>query len=284
MAVAQVPNGGLETWKTFSYGPLNFNYPEKFLTSNFTSFQGAELSVTQVGGVNGGKAAQLKTHLVEEDGNMVAVSGMMTSLKGEHAFNNMFNNKFKVTGKPSKLEGYYAYAPVQGDTFSIALVLYQNGLPIGTAELRSHTAVANLTAFSADIDYFGSSAMPDSASIAIFSSANEEIHEGTILTVDELKLYSPGSGSTGIFSDDKTFNGTVYPVPAQSTLKLQLPEVSSDMAQVELFDMSGKLLLTHKIEAYSETVSMDISALPNGVFFGTLLFNGQKQSFKATKN
>lgn len=283
MAVAQVPNGNLDVWKTFGFGPMSINYPDHFLTSNLTVFQGADPSVTEVPGVNGGSAAEIKTHMVDEDGTLTATTGMMLSLSSELSFGGEFENKFPVNGKPIKFEGYYSFAPVQGDTFTMVLVVYQNGNVIGAADLSSNQPVASLTAFSVDVDYFGND-MPDSASITILSSSNQEIHEGTTLTVDELKLVMSGGGSTSIFSDANSFNGQVYPVPASNTLSIRLAETSSQPVQVELFDMSGKLLLTKNIEAYAETAAIDISGLPSGILFGQVSINGQKQSFKATKN
>ncbi|TNE81613.1 MAG: T9SS type A sorting domain-containing protein [Bacteroidetes bacterium] len=284
MAVAQIPNGNIESWKTFGFGPMTFDYPEGFLTSNFTVFQGSDPSVTEVTGVNGGKAAQIKTHLADEDGSLVPTSGLMMSLKGQLSLTGDFDNKFAISGKPSKFEGYYSFAPVQGDTFSIVVLLYQNGTVVGVAEMSDNQTVSNLSSFSLDIDYVGSNDMPDSASITILSSSNEDIHDGTTLTVDELKFVTSGGGTTAIFSDAKTFNGQVYPVPANNTLNIRLAETSAQSAQIELFDISGKLLMTKKLDAYTENASLDISGLPSGILFGTITVNGQKHSFKASKN
>lgn len=73
----------------------------------------------------------------------------------------------------------------------------------------------------------------------------------------------------------------IYPNPVQNLLKIELPTVWEEHANVRIFDLTGKqLYITKVVSSYWE---MDVSALASGVYFLSVETNKQKVIKKVIK-
>jgi len=57
----------------------------------------------------------------------------------------------------------------------------------------------------------------------------------------------------------------IYPNPAESQLTLSLTN-NSNSTTISIFDMQGKLLLQESAKPYQDNKTLDISALPSGIY------------------
>jgi hypothetical protein len=89
---------------------------------------------------------------------------------------------------------------------------------------------------------------------AISSGMNPK--PGSTLWLDNFTMTTSGAGI-----DDLTNAVNVYPNPATDVLNFQ---VNEEVNSIELFGMDGKLAMT------STQNAMNISALPNGIYFYTV--------------
>ncbi|MFN8238173.1 MAG: endonuclease [Chitinophagales bacterium] len=73
----------------------------------------------------------------------------------------------------------------------------------------------------------------------------------------------------------RTVDFSVFPNPANSELNIRLDGVLSDKVTLEVLDMVGKKIRTEQFPPNAQLHSIDISGLPNGVYFINLLYKGE---------
>ncbi|MCB0807621.1 MAG: right-handed parallel beta-helix repeat-containing protein [Bacteroidales bacterium] len=76
----------------------------------------------------------------------------------------------------------------------------------------------------------------------------------------------------------------VYPNPAKDFLYVE-PNQCCESVNIILFDISGQPVLNEKLKSISsqESVKLDISGLPDGLYFGRVIENGSAGCFKLIK-
>ncbi len=101
---------------------------------------------------------------------------------------------FPITGHPTSLTGYYKYAPQNGDTMRIQIVLYSNGEGVTYNELLSTATVSDWTSFNLPLPAY---TFADSATIILASyNCNGPYpayspHGNSVLYVDNLNFDYP---------------------------------------------------------------------------------------------
>jgi hypothetical protein len=79
------------------------------------------------------------------------------------------------------------------------------------------------------------------------------------------------------FTDDVS----VYPNPATSTITISTPQGS--ITAIALFDITGRAVNAVQLTSTNETITLDVSGLPAGIYFGRVLIGELERSFKWVK-
>ena len=90
--------------------------------------------------------------------------------------------------------------------------------------------------------------------------------------------------ATGIeYTKDISLECSVYPNPATSFLKLKVNSNNAENLIYKLFDMSGKLIRTNKIDGNETIISME-NIVPSAYFLKITENNKEVKTFKIIKN
>ncbi len=272
MLHAQVPNGSFENWENLMGMPIEV--PSHYATSNFSVFDGAEVSVKKVPG-KVGHAVSISTHL-EDDGNghMVEQPGYLNTLSSFDLLKGEFNLKFPTNGKPTKLKGYYQYDPKGGDQFSIYVLLFKNGIIIGETEWMDGQATSGFTAFTLDLDYNNNLSMPDSAVITASSSA-DTYTVGTTLTLDELSFEYAGQ-STGAVEISPSASLAIFPNPVKNRTRIRFAGFDGNTFLLSVYDLHGREVI-RKETPWNEETEIDLSDLEPGTYV-VMVSDGKKRA------
>lgn len=256
---AQIPNAGFENWETLL--GTTTKTPSGFISSNYSVYDGGEASVLQTTGVSGKGASLVTQMMIDADNGDTTYEGGFLMSGDLDIWSGSLNEKFPLSGKPLFLKGHYAYQPAGDDEFAITLVLYKEGVMVGTAEFSGTTVTSGYQPFSIEVDYL-QSIVPDSASLTIISSVNAT-QAGTILNVDEFSLDYGTPNSVAI--PESSILST-YPNPANSQVNIVLPEWLKEGA-FTLMNTQGQVVKSGRLYQGTGTMSLETSDLPAGVYF-----------------
>lgn len=134
---------------------------------------------------------------------------------------------------------------------------------IGGAEYDFSDMVPNWASFAIPLTYF-STAMPDTAIIG-FTPSNKSITNGTFVYIDSLNFYGVASAVQNITYSK--YHLTLYPNPAKDTLTIDLGIVATDDVKLWAVDLYGRLIARATWNAGKRMYSMDLNAVPPGVYF-----------------
>jgi predicted outer membrane repeat protein len=90
-------------------------------------------------------------------------------------------------------------------------------------------------------------------------------------------------GSVGTFTPNPDFDLTVLPNPAAAFVRVQLPKDLTGMANVQVFDLAGKLTLEQAFENHGQAFTLPISNLTIGSYLLRVTINGQQSSKQLVK-
>jgi minor extracellular serine protease Vpr len=85
---------------------------------------------------------------------------------------------------------------------------------------------------------------------------------------------------TGLGETDRQLTFTVYPNPVGHMLYVNLPANTSGIYTINISDLQGRTLLTHKISAYEQHFPIDMSQLDEGLYFVTVEDGSRKGTQK----
>ncbi len=250
------PNGGFENWTQ----EFNYQNPDGWQTLNFMSNTNPPnpLSAFKATGIDkhsGSYALKLKTIFINNNifPGRLADTGCAVFTGSIAVSPFSYRYGFPYTSRPDKLEFWFKYIPVGGDTAGVIACLRKwNGAGYDTVAFggKNIPAEAGYTLFQLDLIY-KSTEMPDSAVIAFASS----------------KLPTCARQNSTLFIDDVTFTGTadidhldegavkikIFPNPAKDNLTIEVLNEAADNVQV--FDAFGKLAGIYKIYNYNTAVN-----------------------------
>ena len=92
-------------------------------------------------------------------------------------------------------------------------------------------------------------------------------------------LQKAGQGTTGIAERDNS-DIRVYPNPTTGELKIE--SVNTKIDNVEVYDIAGKLVQTHRLNSTTNAI-LDVSTLANGTYLVNIYSEGQKTTKKFVK-
>lgn len=183
---------------------------------------------------------------------------------------------FALNHKPEKLFGYYKFNPQNNDTLQVSIVLFQNGTDVGSGWLQINQSTSTYQLFTADINYYNPSAIPDSASIGIqaFSFQPRGNSKAWIdnLNFDVLILGEDtlNEDTTSIISqipEIETIN--FYPNPTNGQITIEFENNTETNCQISLYDLSGKIvsdLYNNRINTGTFYNNFDVSQINNGIY------------------
>jgi hypothetical protein len=292
---AQISNSGLETWgsrtNTIGVPPFipseTFNYtdPTNWSTSNQAtvhSMLGNGSYVTQDTSnfYEGTSSARIESNEISILGNTVTIPGLLVS--GEFVINpldfatgniNPFavpGVGFPVTGKPSKLVGYFKYAPAGVDTCEIACALVDSARnQVAFGIFRNAATVGAFTRFEVDLFYISCN-RPDTiciigSSSPFTSGAATAGVDGSTLWIDSLGIsYTPVPNVFPLANNDTVTTYKNHPLTISTLL-------SNDN------DCDGGTLsitsTTTPLHGTNTNTATSVTYTPNNNFVGNDVFN-----------
>lgn len=172
------------------------------------------------------------------------------------------------TGNPESLSGYYKYSPAEGDTAALGAVLYKwNGTTRDTLAGGDFTVweeVTEWTEFEATLEYVIWEE-PDTMNIIASSTAveGEEVPVGSVLLLDEFTFnYGPASIVDPAFGD----GFRVYPEIHYSKFRIDLKTDKPEKATVQMFDITGNLILQKEKMFYNGSAYISYRDVPAGIY------------------
>jgi len=101
-----------------------------------------------------------------------------------------------------------------------------------------------------------------------------ENYTGNIIASGKRRRLYFYQGINPCFQPNKTIEATIYPNPSDGKIEIQSTLFESGNTNIQVFDMSGKLLLQKVNFVRKEKTELDLTGLPNGVYSIQLL-NGE---------
>ncbi len=188
---------------------------------------------------------------------------------------------FSVNKKFLNMTGYYKYAPVNGDTCKLQLLLFKGSLQVGMGEFYSSSTTNSYTQFSAHVKYDVSfTGMPDSGCVILFAgSENGTPQAGSILYVDMLDL----NDINAVANLENNIQTQVFPNPANNNITIDLNSLNTSNIYINLVDIAGKQvkeIYNGKIGSGYTKIETDIAQIPAGIYMVKISNNGFVQTNK----
>lgn len=181
-----------------------------------------------------------------------------------------------ITVKPTKVTGWFKYAPVGVDTAGVEVYMSKNDTVIGTGKFKTTGATATYTSFEAPINYTDSRT-PDKINIVVMSSAASITQLGSMFYVDDLDIVT---GGADVIPVNAILPVNVYPNPSNGKINIELP---MNNAKIRIFNMIG--VEVYNSVAQSGLVSVDLSSNADGLYFVEIDngFNKQVKKINLTR-
>jgi len=74
--------------------------------------------------------------------------------------------------------------------------------------------------------------------------------------------------------------GILYPNPASASCYYEADLLDSQTGMLMMYDLTGKLLSSYKLNAGYNKLDIDLSSLPNGVYLYRIMINGEQADYK----
>jgi len=270
---AQIPNSGFENWTTVG----SYENPMGWNTGNGSSsgtFYPATKSTDHYPISIGNYSIRLENYLPLVNGSSYGFAVT------ENPISSGCIPSFPITGHPTKLYGYYKCFPVNGDTIQIGIELFKNGVWIAGGQLITSDTVSdwtsfNITIFSHTESYTNTDA--DSATIAIAAFYNDTTcgtpygpFGNSVLYVDNLSFDSlitvTPTSVKELQAGDNIFS--LSPNPASNFVKITHNNINSEIFSLIISTSNGTIVKSIIVKEKQKEI--DISGLPNGVYFVSL--------------
>ncbi len=250
--MAQVPNGGFESWSG--------TVPDSWSTANIEPL--SSFPITQSANAHTGSFAAKGEVLVHPIFNEQVTAPYLQTVSG-----------VPVSQDPSEITGSYQFSPIGSNARFVVgcTVIDVNGLPTGIGVLQIANATSSYTTFSMPIDYTMGGTDP-AASVTIsftIADSNATSAIGSWYLVDDIMV----DGAVGIFDRNVALAemGMPYPSPVTGTATIPLTLAASAEVNVALLDLLGR----HVYTIHNGTMAPGIHRLywtpepgiPNGVYF-----------------
>ena len=164
--------------------------------------------------------------------------------------------------RPDSITGWMKYAPVNGDTGYMELILFANNYQdtIGRAKFYTTATLTEWTYFSKEVTYQSSDPVEASRVILLPSSGYQPV-VGSVVQFDDIAFVT----STGINENNAQYAFKVYPNPATDELFVKNP--LAETAKMQVYDVTGKRVAELNIGL--NTTRTNISTYSPGVYLYT---------------
>jgi hypothetical protein len=264
-----IPNASFETWVNQG----QYSDPEnwKSINSETVSFV-STIPVTQTSDAHSGmSAARLETInalIATSPGAMSLGRIVQTGITDRD-----IRGGIPCTERPTSLEGYYKFSPVQNDRGYIGCILFKYNTvtnqqdTVGRGVFKPNSAVGAYTFFTVDIEYL-TAETPDTMNIIVTSSYKFGSPKvGTLLFVDDLKVnYDDAS-----ISKLNEVDFSISPNPSSGIFTVS--NASGKELKYEVYDVSGKLLFTKNSSQFEE--ALQLTDYPKGIYMLKLEVDNQ---------
>ena len=260
-ANAQIPNNGFEQWNNVG----SYMEPQGFLTPN-SNAGGPFYPVTRSTDHYPAFIGNYSIRIENNTSLLPGIEGFGVVLQNR---SNVINNgpmpSFPIIGHPTSLTGYYKYAPLNGDTMRILILLYYNGTQVSGNEFISTDSIANWTSFNIP---FPSYASADSGSILLASyNANGYPpqfipHGNSVLYIDNLNFNDLINSVTEQAVKNNLFN--LYPNPAFDIVTLNIDHTNNSDMTLNVYNLIGESVRSEKLNQVQQKINL--GDLNNGIY------------------
>ena len=270
-AAPAVYNGGFETWFSYPHLSLNNWAYLKYVLVDSANEQQSTMVEQSFFATPGDYAAEVRN---------VALTG---------PFNGFFMNAdmntnadisplikhgptFPVYARHTELDGYYKFLPVNGDSMTIEVFMFNHGQQISSAYMRQSNEVNEFTPFTIPIPYTNNPPDPDSAQIEIRTLSAKG---ASAIFID--KLHFDGFAPVGVSVIELNPGGDmiVYPNPAYGYLTIETIQLATQPAYIQLMDLSGKAVRSMELAAGQNKGQMETNDVAAGIYVLRLATGGQ---------
>ncbi len=190
--------------------------------------------------------------------------------------NGIYSNNGPATGgmpfsqTADTLVGYYKYITSSTDSANISISLTNNGNWISGYGIQL-PAAANYTYFEIPIN---SSSAHDTMRIDVNSSSwpYTQSSAGSVLYLDNIVLKS--ALTLGVKNIDLSQSVFVYPNPVSDLFNIHFNEMTGVNTSINIYDVSGRLILSDKFSTPGKNFQINISALKEGIYYCNI-YNGE---------
>lgn len=257
---AQVPNGGFEEWTAVgSYeDPSYWGSTNSFSTGQFYAItKSTDHYPSSVGSYS--LRIESNISLLPDYAGRGFVS---TGQPPPHP-------NFSIADHPTSLTGYYKFAPQNGDTMFINVLLFNNGSFVSNGEFSTTSSASNWTPFNIPLSDYTNA---DSGSIIISAyyatGFNAIPHGNSVLYVDNLNF----DNLISTISEKKPNNHLInlYPNPASDVLTFDLFNYTSALT-LNIYSLDGILVKSETIKQNQRKIN--IEDLNNGIYVAVFKTN-----------
>ena len=280
---AQVVNGGMETWRTYSSGtstsltaPVGWNAFDSILFYFVPASTPLQQTFQNDSAHSGSYAVKLMTRYQPTAISVISDELSNCALSG-------FGSTYATGGTPvsariDTVTAWIKYEPRSGDSGMVQVEAVLAGAAVGGADsvigsgleytpagpTMFIVASPTYTKHAYKITYAaGVTAIPDHIQITFYSSFSTVQHDSTTMYVDDVSMHIgttevPLMQSTGI---------NVYPNPAGNVVSIRTAQHTGTKAMV--YYMAGQCVASQPLTGYM--TGIDVSRLPTGVYTLTLV-------------
>lgn len=272
LSAQTIPNAGFESWTDYTVGSVNYSLPDFWKTTDSISASmpifATNSVVQETAEVHGGSSAM---KLIGWTALTSPAPGAASN--GDIDVSDLTNLKI-IKGTPDtvrheKLNGFYKFAPVGGDTCSVIVTLVRwnttsnsrDTIAYGKFDAHTATPAPGYAPFTVNMEYYSWTLNPDTMVILIHTSplVIGSGHAGTILYIDDLSF----TGVVGINELQSNINSVeVYPSPASSSMTIRVDLKKATSLHYNIIDIQGKLVFADVLEPFETRV--DVSQYPTG--------------------
>ncbi len=173
---------------------------------------------------------------------------------------------FPISGHPTSLCGYYKFLPHNGDTLTIGITLYYNGVEVSSTVHNDTVTASSWTSFCISIPAY---TQADSAQIgfsAFYGPLNGGFPTGpygnSVLYIDNLSFDNLITSVS-----EQNFNNIsfcLYPNPASDILTFNIDNENNADLTLNIYNVTGELISTEKLKQNKQQIN--IGNLNNGIY------------------
>ncbi len=262
---AQIPNSGFENWTPEG----NHLIPDGWQTARFQS-DTTYYPVTRDASHYPASVGNYSIRLENKPSLLPSFNAYGLAITGQ-----VFaaNPAFAITGHPTSLTGYYKYAPLNGDTLWIVVILFKGGAIVSRGELISPVSAPNWASFSIPIPVY---ATADSGLIALASylatGPGQVPHGNSVLNVDNLNFDNLITGISDVNETNPVF---IYPNPSNGNFTL---DSKINKGEIEIYNSIGKKIFSETISLSSKK-EINLTNISSGTYF-MKVYDGEKYYIK----